>query len=168
MKPLPFNYFSNSNNKIYPRKADMTFRRLYKRCVSFAIQSFGTLLSLEWTTIFKSIVQSGHFMFSLPFHWEPSPDKMFSVGKLRVTRSKWRISFAKMMVILSLLDCICRMHFALVCDYGAMKDSELLEMYLELFSRFGCGLLSIHPIFRPEYHVTLVNHLLKLDAVLSK
>lgn len=147
--------------KFHPFKLFRPCRQVFSLCGQLS-QTFATL---DWTVTIKNITRWGHFIYSWPIGWYPcSP----SGGRLIVHQNNGRMRFCKIIGVTTLLDSLARIQFALTCNYGGMEEQEILEMFVELFSRLGSGLVSIHPIFSPEYHVALVNNILRMDERMSK
>lgn len=76
--------------------------------------------------MYVAIVKWGQFSYSFPIDWEPS-EKGYSVGKLRLTRGKWRVRFARMIVICCILDCVAWLRLVLGDDNILMEIISLAK-----------------------------------------
>ncbi|OXA64301.1 hypothetical protein Fcan01_00580 [Folsomia candida] len=118
------------------------------------------LVPRDWTESFTELLNVAYFLVSLPFVTTKE-------GHLAVTRKSWRIAFLWGMLIVSTIDSFYR---AVVCgkvNYKEMKSKDIMQMYIELFSRSGATILSWDIFVKMETHANFVNHIFNMNGRLA-
>ncbi|OXA39665.1 hypothetical protein Fcan01_25521 [Folsomia candida] len=118
------------------------------------------LVPRDWTESFTELLNVGYFLVSLPFVTTKE-------GNLAVTRKSWRITVLWGMLLVSTMDTFYR---AVVCtkvNYKEMKSKDIMQMYIDLFSRSGATIVCWDIFAKMETHANFVNHIFSMNARLT-
>lgn len=120
----------------------------------------------NWKESFQFFTEMGHSFLSLPFIWLSSGYRGFCPTKiLSVTRNPYRILFIQCILSISSLDSIYRTVTCTYADYGEMKMEEILQMYLDCFSRTGCTIIGWDMFLRRDNFAASLNYIMKAEEL---